>query len=108
MFSSSVVYALLTASLFGRAEGFMASSSSTVSSCGVDTRRHAPCRNSGVSSRTDRNRIQVMMAGGASTDDDRDRPVRVSGGGRDSWESGNRCSSNSSRKERKRRTKTRL
>ncbi|CAM9574448.1 unnamed protein product [Ectocarpus sp. 4 AP-2014] len=108
MFSSSVVYALLTASLFGRAEGFMASSSSTVSSCGVETGRHAPCRNSGVSSWTDRNRIRVMMAGGASTDDDRDRSARVSGGGRDSWGSGNRCSSNSSRKQRKRRTKTRL
>lgn len=109
MFSSSVVYALLMASLFGRAEGFMASSSSSVSGSGVDTGRPAPCCSRVMPSRTDRyNRIRVMMAGGASTDDDRNRPARVSGGGRDSCRWGDRCSSNSSRKNRKRRTKTRL
>eukprot|EP00752_Nemacystus_decipiens_P012001 g10640.t1 len=129
MFFSSVVYALLTASLFHRGEGFVASTPSTVvgdGGGGVGARAHLRSEAARISTR-ERAAVLSMMGGTAGTtdgspDDGRDRPThrthfgaggsgssRGAGGGVGSssgWSNGLRKSS--PRSQPRRRARTRL
>ncbi len=125
MFSSSVVYALLTASLFGGrgevADAFIASSPSPPTSGGRGVALARPFTDAVTPSRCDHRQVMEMMGGGAGADsladDDRDsptHPAQVGGGGgcgAGLWNSrgwGNGVRNTNLRTQPRRRAKTRL
>ena len=126
MFSSSVVYALLTASLFGRGEGFVTSSSQAAAAGGGVGRRTCLRSKAVTLSTRERSAVLEMMGSSSaaaatdgSADDGRDRPTHRthfgaggSGGSRSGgvgnssgWSNGLRKSSPRSQPRRRARTR---